>query len=226
MVKRAFDILFSLTALVIVSPALLVAAALVRVLLGTPIFFRQERPGLHGNLFTLCKFRTMTNSTDDQGQLLSDEQRLTWFGKLLRASSIDELPQLLNVLMGDMSIVGPRPLLPDYLPLYSPRHAKRHDVRPGLTGWAQVNGRNLVSWEERFDMDVWYVEHQSFALDCKIILRTIRSVCSMRGVRAKDHVTMSKYSGIQVVPSNLSRHANQDEPEDGDLPTTTCANGH
>ena len=160
-IKRAMDVLLSLGALVVLSPLLLIVAILVRTKLGSPVLFRQERPGKDGKIFALYKFRTMTDARDQEGNLLPDEVRLTRFGKLLRSTSLDELPELYNILRGDMSLVGPRPLLVKYLPRYSPRQARRHDVCPGLTGWAQVNGRNALSWEERFELDVYYTEHLS-----------------------------------------------------------------
>jgi sugar transferase EpsL len=187
--KRLLDIIFTLLLLMVFLPVLLVVALMVKVNFGTPILFSQLRPGLQGKTFTLYKFRTM-NIGDD-----SDQDRLTLFGKLLRKISLDELPQLWNVLRGDMSIVGPRPLLPEYLPLYSERQSRRHDVRPGITGWSQVNGRNIPSWEERLEMDVWYVENQSFLLDCRIILKTVGRVFSTSGVSAKGQATVEPFKG-------------------------------
>ena len=195
MVKRLFDIVVSLTALVLLSPVLLTVALLVRRKLGSPVLFRQVRPGLHGKPFEMIKFRTMLDAYDDQGKPLPNEQRLTRFGKLLRSTSLDELPELWNVLKGDMSLVGPRPLLMEYLPLYSKHQARRHEVRPGVTGWAQVNGRNAISWEEKFDYDVWYVDHQTFWLDVKILLLTVKKVFVREGISSSENVTMPKFRG-------------------------------
>jgi len=172
-------------------------ALLVRVKIGTPIFFTQSRPGLHGNAFTMIKFRTMTNARGADGSLLPDAERLTRFGRFLRATSLDELPELWNVLKGEMSLVGPRPLLIEYLPLYSPEQARRHDVRPGITGWAQVNGRNAISWDEKFKLDVWYVDHQSFWLDMKILLLTVRRVFQRHGISADGEATMKPFMGTK-----------------------------
>jgi len=171
-VKRLFDIVASALALVVLSPALLLLAAAIRWRMGGPVLFRQRRPGLHGRPFKLLKFRTMTDARGPGGALLPDAARLTSFGRFLRAASLDELPELLNVLKGDMSLVGPRPLLMQYMERYTPEQARRHEVRPGITGWAQVNGRNSTTWEERFTHDIWYVDHQSFLLDCLIMIRT------------------------------------------------------
>jgi len=170
-------------------------ALAVRLKLGKPILFRQPRAGFHGCQFELLKFRTMTNARDPQGRLLPDEQRLTPFGRLLRSTSLDELPQLFNVLRGDMSLVGPRPLLMEYLPRYTPEQARRHEVRPGITGWAQVNGRNVLSWEEKFRMDVWYVDNRSIWLDLKILWLTLRSVLARRGISAPGEATMPEFMG-------------------------------
>lgn len=167
----------------------------VRLLMGSPVLLRQVRPGLDGQPFTFVKFRSMTEALDAEGKLLPDEQRLTPFGIWLRRSSLDELPQLINVLCGDMSLVGPRPLLMEYLPLYSPRQARRHGVRPGITGWAQVNGRNAISWEEKFEYDVWYVEHQSFALDMKILFLTLARLFQRGDISYGGHVTMPRFTG-------------------------------
>lgn len=193
--KRLMDILISLVALLLLSPILLMVAILVRLRLGSPILFRQQRPGLHGEPFDILKFRTMLDAEAPDGTLLPDAQRLTPFGKTLRASSLDELPELLNVLKGDMSLVGPRPLLMQYLPLYSPRQARRHEVRPGITGWAQVNGRNAVDWPERFELDVWYVENRTLLLDLKILLRTVTGVLRREGISQEGHVTMEPFTG-------------------------------
>ena len=171
--KRILDLIAVTTALIILSPVLAFLALLVRARLGPPILFRQQRPGLYGRPFTLYKFRSMTDARDEQGNLLPDGERLTRFGKWLRSTSLDELPELFNVLKGHMSLVGPRPLLMEYLPLYTPEQARRHEVKPGITGWAQVNGRNAISWEEKFKLDVWYVDHVSFWLDLKILALTV-----------------------------------------------------
>lgn len=193
--KRMMDILVSMAALILLSPVLLAVALLVRLKLGSPILFLQQRPGLHGKSFDILKFRTMLDAEAPDGTLLPDAQRLTPFGKALRASSLDELPELLNVLKGDMSLVGPRPLLMQYLPLYSPRQARRHEVRPGITGWAQVNGRNAVDWPERFELDVWYVENRTLLLDLKILLRTVTGVLRREGISQEGHVTMEPFTG-------------------------------
>jgi sugar transferase EpsL len=195
MLKRLFDFSISFAALLLLLPIYLLLALLVRVNIGTPILFTQTRPGLHGNAFTMIKFRTMTNARDAGGALLPDAERLTCFGRFLRATSLDELPELWNVLEGDMSLVGPRPLLVEYLPLYSPEQARRHDVRPGITGWAQVNGRNAISWDEKFKLDVWYVDHQSFWLDMKILFLTVKRVFQRHGISADGEVTMPRFTG-------------------------------
>ena len=195
MLKRTFDFTVALTALIVISPVVLALAVLVRLFLGAPVLFTQVRPGLHGKPFTVYKFRTMTDAKDAAGALLPDDVRLTRFGLFLRRSSLDELPQLFNVLKGDVSLVGPRPLLMDYLPLYSPEQAKRHLVRPGITGWAQVNGRNAISWERKFELDVWYVEHQSFFLDMKILFLTVKKVLVKEGISAQGMETMPRFLG-------------------------------
>ena len=195
MLKRAFDIAASTSALVLLSPVLAITAHKVKKELGSPVLFRQTRPGLHGKPFEMVKFRTMKNATDKEGNALPDSERLTEFGKKLRASSLDELPELWNVLKGDMSLVGPRPLLMEYLPLYSAEQAKRHNVRPGVTGYAQVNGRNSLSWEDKFKLDTWYVEHQSFLLDMKILLKTVKKVIIKDGISAEGEATMTKFTG-------------------------------
>lgn len=194
-VKRLFDFIVALLALIILAVPLLMLILLVRGRLGSPVFFCQRRPGLNGQSFEMVKFRTMTDQRDPNGQLLSDAERLTAFGKFLRATSLDELPELWNVLKGDMSLVGPRPLLMEYLPLYSPEQYRRHDVRPGVTGWAQVNGRNALSWEEKFKLDVWYVDNRSFLLDLKIIFLTVKKVFIREGISAQGEATMSKFEG-------------------------------
>ena len=197
MLKRAFDIAASTSALVVLSPVLAITAYKVKKELGSPVLFRQTRPGLHGKPFEMVKFRTMKDATDKEGNALPDSERLTDFGKKLRASSLDELPELWNVLKGDMSLVGPRPLLMEYLPLYSVEQAKRHNVRPGVTGYAQVNGRNSLSWEDKFKLDTWYVEHQSFLLDMKILLKTVKKVIIKDGISAEGEATMTKFTGTK-----------------------------
>ncbi len=195
MIKRVFDFVVALSALLVLSPILLCLAVLVRVKLGSPILFKQQRPGLGGKPFYMAKFRSMTDAKDNEGNLLSDDERLTRFGQLLRASSLDELPGLFNVLNGNMSLVGPRPLLMEYLPLYSKDQAQRHNVRPGITGWAQVNGRNTLSWEDKFALDVWYVNNQSLLLDIKILFMTVEKVFKRDGISHDGEVTMSKFTG-------------------------------
>ena len=197
MLKRAFDIAASTSALVVLSPVLAITAYKVKKELGLPVLFRQTRPGLHGEPFEMIKFRTMKDASDKEGNALPDSERLTEFGKKLRASSLDELPELWNVLKGDMSLVGPRPLLMEYLPLYSAEQAKRHNVRPGVTGYAQVNGRNSLSWEDKFKLDTWYVEHQSFLLDMKILLKTFIKVIIKDGISADGEATMTKFTGTK-----------------------------
>lgn len=199
MLKRAFDIAASASALVVLSPVLAITAHKVKKELGSPVLFRQVRPGLHGRPFEMIKFRTMKDATDKKGNALPDSERLTDFGKKLRASSLDELPELWNVLKGDMSLVGPRPLLMEYLPLYNAEQAKRHNVRPGVTGYAQVNGRNSLSWEDKFKLDTWYVEHQSFLLDMKILLKTVKKVIIKDGISAEGEATMTKFTGTRVI---------------------------
>ena len=195
MLKRAFDIAASTSALVVLSPVLAITAYKVKKELGSPVLFRQTRPGLHGKPFEMIKFRTMKDATDKEGNALPDSERLTEFGKKLRASSLDELPELWNVLKGDMSLVGPRPLLMEYLTLYSAEQAKRHNVRPGVTGYAQVNGRNSLSWEDKFKLDTWYVENQSLWLDMKILLKTVKKVIIKDGISAEGEATMTKFTG-------------------------------
>lgn len=196
-VKRGLDIVISLTALVLLSPVLLVTAVFVRVKLGAPVIFRQERPGYKGKIFKLYKFRTMSDKRGPDGTLLPDEIRLTAFGKKLRATSLDELPELWNILKGDMSLIGPRPLLTAYLPLYNDFQRQRHDVRPGLTGWAQVNGRNAISWEERFALDVYYVQHLSFLLDVRVLLRSILVVFAQKDIHSSTSATMEPFRGTE-----------------------------
>ena len=196
-IKRLLDIVLSGAALVILSPVLLITAVLVRIKLGSPVIFTQERPGKDEKVFKLHKFRSMTDARDENGNLLPDKERLTGFGKKLRSLSIDELPELWDIFRGKMSIVGPRPLLVKYLPLYNEEQRHRHDVRPGLTGWAQVHGRNLTSWEERFEYDVEYVKNISFALDVKIIIMTIRCVFAREGINADGSATMDAFVGTK-----------------------------
>lgn len=196
-VKRLLDILLSAAGLVVLSPVLAVTAVLVRKKLGSPVIFCQPRPGKNGKIFHLYKFRSMTDARDENGNLLPDDVRLTTFGKKLRSTSLDELPELLNILRGDMSIVGPRPLLVKYLPLYSEEQRHRHDVRPGLTGWAQVNGRNTVKWEEKFQLDLWYVQNVSLMLDLRIILMTVKSVLHREGISSETTATMEEFTGTK-----------------------------
>jgi lipopolysaccharide/colanic/teichoic acid biosynthesis glycosyltransferase len=195
--KRVFDIFLSALALLFLSIPLLLLIWQIRSKLGSPVFFKQIRPGLHGRPFEMVKFRSMTDARGPDGQLLPDADRLTPFGRFLRASSLDELPGLWNVLKGDMSLVGPRPLLMEYLPLYSPEQARRHNVRPGITGWAQVNGRNALSWDDKFKLDVWYVDNRSLRLDINILWRTVRKVLVREGISAAGEATMSKFTGSQ-----------------------------
>ncbi len=195
--KRFFDFLLALLALLVLALPLLVLALLIRWKLGSQVLFRQVRPGLHGRPFTMVKFRTMTDERGVDDNLLPDAQRLTSFGRFLRASSLDELPELLNVLRGDMSLVGPRPLLMEYLPLYTPEQARRHEVRPGITGWAQVNGRNAISWDDKFILDVWYVDNRTLWLDLKILWRTARKVLVRDGISAAGEPTMPKFTGSE-----------------------------
>lgn len=194
-IKRFFDVLVAVLGLVLFMPAMLAVAILVRLKLGSPVLFTQQRPGLHGKPFRMLKFRTMKDLRDPHGHPLPDELRLTSFGRFLRSTSLDELPELWNILVGDMSVVGPRPLLMQYLPLYTERQARRHDTRPGITGWAQINGRNALSWEEKFELDLWYVEHVSFWLDFKIFWLTFARVASRRGVSAPGSETVRPFTG-------------------------------
>ncbi|MCG7420233.1 sugar transferase [Macrococcus epidermidis] len=195
--KRLFDIAVSGTALVLLSPVIVTSAVLIKKKLGSPVLFKQTRPGKNGEPFEIYKFRTMTDERDTQGELLPDAERLTDFGKTLRKLSIDELPQLLNVLKGDISLVGPRPLLMQYLPLYNEHQKRRMEVRPGITGWAQVNGRNNISWEEKFDLDVWYVDHQSFILDLYIIYLTVVKVFKQSDISQDGHATVPAFTGTK-----------------------------
>ena len=195
MIKRLLDIIIASIALILLSPVYFIVARKVKKNLGSPVLFRQVRPGLHGKPFEMIKFRTMKDAVDANGNLLPDSERLTPFGKMLRATSLDEMPELWNVIKGDMSIVGPRPLLVEYLPLYNEEQAKRHDVRPGITGYAQVNGRNAISWEKKFELDTWYVENQSLWLDFKIMIKTVKKVLAKDDISAEGEVTMSKFTG-------------------------------
>ena len=197
MIKRIFDLVLALMAAILLAPVLAVVAVLVRTRLGSPVLFRQVRPGLHGQPFEMVKFRTMTDARGADGALLPDAGRLTPFGQFLRRASLDELPELWNVLRGEMSLVGPRPLLMQYLPLYSPAQARRHDVRPGVTGWAQVNGRNALSWDEKFAADVWYVDNRSLWLDLKILALTVLAVLGRKGISAAGEATMPPFTGSQ-----------------------------
>jgi len=191
--KRLFDVIVALVGSLALAPVTALVGLLVRWRLGSPVLFRQQRPGLHGRPFEVLKFRTMSNDCGEDGKLLPDERRLTRFGKALRSSSLDELPELWNVLRGEMSLVGPRPLLLEYLPRYTTHQARRHDVLPGVTGWAQVNGRNTPDWEERLEMDVWYVDHRSALLDVRILFRTVLAVLRRDGISAEGHVTTPRF---------------------------------
>ncbi len=191
--KRAFDLVIGSVLLAVSAPVLAVLAVLVRVRLGRPVLFRQRRPGLHGHPFTLFKLRTMSDARDDAGRLLADDERLSRIGRVLRSTSLDELPELFNVVRGDMSLVGPRPLLMEYLDRYTPVQARRHDVRPGLTGWTQINGRNSLSWEEKLALDVWYVDHRSARLDLRILALTVPMLLSRRGISHPGHATMPNF---------------------------------
>lgn len=199
-----FDRFVALILVMVLAPILIGVSIMVALFLGRPIFFRQRRPGLSGQIFTVLKFRTMLDAVDSSGNQLPDSERLTKFGAFLRASSLDELPELLNVLMGSMSLVGPRPLLVEYLPKYSPEQARRHEAKPGITGWAQVNGRNAISWERKFELDVWYVDNRSMLLDLKILWLTAWQVVRRDGISADDHVTMPPFEGSNQTESTLS----------------------
>ena len=198
MLKRLLDIIIASIALILLSPLYAFVAYKVKKNLGSPVLFRQVRPGLHGRPFEMIKFRTMKDAVDEQGNPLPDSERLTPFGQMLRSTSLDEMPELWNVIKGDMSIVGPRPLLMEYLPLYSPEQAKRHDVRPGMTGHAQVNGRNAIGWEEKFKLDTWYVENQSIWLDFKIMFKTVHKVLAKDDISAEGEATMTKFTGTKT----------------------------
>lgn len=193
--KRTLELIIAFNGVILFLPIFLIIMLLNITNLGTPIFFKQSRPGLHGKIFNIYKFRTMTNEFDNNGNLLPDENRLNKFGKFLRSTSLDELPSLWNVLNGNMSLVGPRPLLIEYLPLYSQKQSRRHEVKPGITGWAQVNGRNKVNWNEKFEMDVWYVDNQSLFLDIKILWLTLKKVIKQDGISHNNHATMDKFKG-------------------------------
>lgn len=195
LIKPILDFILAFLLIIIFSPIILIVALLIKLKLGSPILFTQERPGLNGKIFRIYKFRTMSDERDSKGDLLSDELRLKGFGKFIRKSSLDELPQLFNVLKGEMSFVGPRPLLVEYLKLYNQEQAKRHNVKPGITGWAQVNGRNTISWEEKFKLDVYYVEHISFMLDCKILYMTFFKVLKRKDINSNTNITMEKFTG-------------------------------
>ena len=197
LINPILDFILACLLIIIFSPIILIVALLIKLKLGSPILFTQERPGLNGKIFRIYKFRTMSDERDSKGDLLSDELRLKGFGKLIRKSSLDELPQLFNVLKGEMSFVGPRPLLVEYLKLYNQEQAKRHNVKPGITGWAQVNGRNAISWEEKFKLDVYYVEHISFMLDCKILYMTFFKVLKRKDINSNTNITMEKFTGNQ-----------------------------
>jgi sugar transferase EpsL len=191
----ALDRVAGFTMLVLLAPLMALIAVAIRLIIGKPVLYRQERPGYRGRIFTLYKFRTMTDARDASGRLLTDAQRLTRLGRFLRAASLDELPQLINVVRGELSLVGPRPLLPQYLDRYTAEQARRHDVIPGITGWAQIHGRNAISWEDKFDLDVWYVDHWSLGLDFKVLLATIRSVARREGISGRGEATMSEFLG-------------------------------
>ena len=193
--KRAFDVIVSLAGLIVAGPVLLIVALLVRIFLGSPVLFRQQRPGLDALPFEILKFRTMTDAVGADGQLLPDKDRLTAFGRFLRSSSLDELPELWNVLKGEMSLVGPRPLLMEYVPLYDETQMRRHKMRPGITGWSQVNGRNAIGWDEKFALDVWYVDNQSMRLDLKVLFMTVASLVRREGINASENVPMPKFTG-------------------------------
>ena len=197
-IKRPQDFLCALLACIVLSPVMLVIAVLVKIKIGSPVLFAQERPGLHGEIFKLYKFRTMTNDRDENGELLPDEQRLTYFGKMLRSTSLDELPELYSILTGRMAVCGPRPLLVKYLPLYKERQARRHEVRPGFTGLAQISGRNSISWEEKFDSDVEYVDHITFLGDWKIIFKTVWTVLKREGINSETSATMEEFVGTEI----------------------------
>ena len=196
--KRLIDIVGASLGLLLFSPCFLILAILIRVKLGSPVLFQQLRAGLEGSPFKIIKFRTMNDRRNAEGELLPDEERLTGFSRFLRSTSLDELPELYNILKGDMSFIGPRPLLSEYLNLYTDEQARRHEVKPGITGWAQVNGRNQLTWEQRFNLDVWYVEHRSLSLDLRVLLKTVVGVISRKGISAEDHDSMPKFTGAKA----------------------------
>ncbi|MDO0981049.1 sugar transferase [Staphylococcus hominis] len=198
MIKRMFDIVVSATGLIISAPITLTTAVLISKKLGKPVLFKQTRPGKNGEPFEIYKFRTMTDERDDKGQLLSNSERMTDFGRIVRKTSIDEIPQLINVLKGDISLVGPRPLLMEYLPLYNEEQKKRHDVKPGITGWAQINGRNAITWEQKFKLDLWYVQNQSIKLDIYILYKTILNVLKRKDINASETVSMKRFEGNKI----------------------------
>ncbi|WP_347108486.1 sugar transferase [Staphylococcus ureilyticus] len=198
MIKRMFDIVVSATGLIISAPITLATAVLISKKLGRPVLFKQIRPGKNGEPFEIYKFRTMTDERDDKGQLLSNSERMTDFGRIVRKTSIDEIPQLINVLKGDISLVGPRPLLMEYLPLYNEEQKKRHDVKPGITGWAQINGRNAITWEQKFKLDLWYVQNQSIKLDIYILYKTILNVLKRKDINASETVSMKRFEGNKI----------------------------
>lgn len=200
--KRFFDLVLVIPGLILISPMLLLVAIIAKFKIGSPVLFQQERPGIHGKIFKMVKFRSMRNDRDANGELLPDEVRLVPFGKLLRATSLDEFPELWNVIKGEMSLVGPRPLLAKYLDRYNPTQARRHEVRPGITGWAQINGRNAITWEEKFGYDVWYVDNLSFFLDVKILALTVLKVFKRSGTSAEGHATMPEFLGTSVNKSH------------------------
>jgi sugar transferase EpsL len=197
-VKRAFDFFLSITLIIFLSPVVFLTGITVFATMGSPVLFAQIRPGYKGKPFRIYKFRTMNNLADESGNMLPDAMRLTRIGRFMRRLSLDELPQLFNVIKGDLSFVGPRPLLMEYLPLYTPEQARRHDVRPGITGWAQINGRNVITWEERFELDIWYVDHRSLWLDMEILLHTVLKVIKGKDVSAEGYVTMPKFTGSRM----------------------------
>lgn len=199
LIKRILDFVIALCALIVLSPLMVLMVVLVRTKLGTPVLFKQKRPGKNEKIFTLYKFRTMTEEKDENGELLSDEVRLTSFGKMLRATSLDELPELINIVKGEMSLIGPRPLLIKYLPLYNETQRHRHDVRPGLTGWAQINGRNAITWEKKFEYDIEYVNRLTFLFDCKIFFGTIRAVLKKEGINSATDATMEAFQGTKEI---------------------------
>jgi sugar transferase EpsL len=210
LIKRTFDFVLAAALLVVLSPLMLMVALAIRLTIGSPILFRQQRPGLGGRTFELVKFRSMSNERSHDGRLLNDEERMEPFGSILRTTSLDELPELWNILKGDMSLVGPRPLLTRYLPHYTTRQAKRHDVRPGLTGWAQVNGRNAISWDQKLEYDAWYVDSQSFWLDLRILLRTVKQLFLAHGISQADRPTVEAFDEYLVRTARSGEHPGTD----------------